>query len=101
MIDEINRNYFDIKQIVTKNFSGHTKNHNALRIIDPFVCLLWENVYSASLPIFKQGCWRGGGGVELDEFLNILDIKLLSVFFQRRHTDGQQAHEKMFNITNY
>ena len=22
-------------------------------------------------------------------------------FLQRRHTDGQQAHEKMFNITNY
>ena len=22
-------------------------------------------------------------------------------FFQRKHTDGQQAHEKMFNITNY
>ena len=23
------------------------------------------------------------------------------MFFQRRHTDGQQAQEKMFNITNY
>ena len=22
-------------------------------------------------------------------------------FHQRRHTDGQQTHEKMFNITNY
>ena len=22
-------------------------------------------------------------------------------FFQRRQTDGQQVHEKMFNITNY
>ena len=22
-------------------------------------------------------------------------------FLQRRHTDGQQAHEKIFNITNY
>ena len=22
-------------------------------------------------------------------------------FFQRRHTDGQQAHEKMLNITNH
>ena len=22
-------------------------------------------------------------------------------FFQRTYTDGQQAHEKMFNITNY
>ena len=22
-------------------------------------------------------------------------------FVQRRHTDGQKAHEKMFNITNY
>ena len=22
-------------------------------------------------------------------------------FSQKRHTDGQQAHEKMFNITNY
>ena len=22
-------------------------------------------------------------------------------FFQRRHTDGQQSHEKMFNIANY
>ena len=22
-------------------------------------------------------------------------------FLQRGHTDGQQAHEKMFNITNY
>ena len=22
-------------------------------------------------------------------------------FLQRRHTDGQEAHEKMFNITNY
>ena len=23
------------------------------------------------------------------------------IFFQRRHTDGQQAHEKMLNITNH
>ena len=22
-------------------------------------------------------------------------------FLQRRHTDGKEAHEKMFNITNY
>ena len=22
-------------------------------------------------------------------------------FLQRRHTDGQEAHEKMFNVTNY
>ena len=22
-------------------------------------------------------------------------------FLQRRHTDGQKAHEKLFNITNY
>ena len=22
-------------------------------------------------------------------------------FFQRRHTDGQQIHEKMLNITNH
>ena len=22
-------------------------------------------------------------------------------FFQRRHTDGQQTHEKMLNITNH
>ena len=22
-------------------------------------------------------------------------------FFQRRHTNGQQTHEKMFNITNH
>ena len=22
-------------------------------------------------------------------------------FFQRRHTDGQRAHQKMLNITNY
>ena len=22
-------------------------------------------------------------------------------FLQRRHTDGQEAHEKMFNIANY
>ena len=25
----------------------------------------------------------------------------LETFLQRRHIDGQQAHEKMFNITNY
>ena len=23
------------------------------------------------------------------------------IFLQRRHTDGQKAHEKMFNIANY
>ena len=23
------------------------------------------------------------------------------IFVQRRHTDGQQAHEKLFNIANY
>ena len=23
------------------------------------------------------------------------------IFFQRRYTDGQQAHEKMLNIINY
>ena len=26
--------------------------------------------------------------------------KLKQTFFQRRYTDGQQAHEKMFNIAN-
>ena len=25
----------------------------------------------------------------------------LKTFLQRRHTDGQEAHEKMLNITNY
>ena len=25
----------------------------------------------------------------------------LNDIFQRRHADGQKAHEKMFNITNY
>ena len=27
--------------------------------------------------------------------------RLKQTFLQRKHTDGQQAHEKMFNITNY
>ena len=26
---------------------------------------------------------------------------LKQIFFQRRHTDGQQAHEKMLTITNH
>ena len=27
--------------------------------------------------------------------------RLKQTFCQRRHTDGQEAHEKMLNITNY
>ena len=27
--------------------------------------------------------------------------KLKQTFFQRRYTDGQKAHEKMLNVTNY
>ena len=27
--------------------------------------------------------------------------RLKQTFFQRRHTDGQQAYEKMLNITNH
>ena len=27
--------------------------------------------------------------------------RLKQTFFKRRHTDDQQAHEKMLNITNY
>ena len=29
-----------------------------------------------------------------------MDRGFEQIFFQRRHTDGQQAHEKMLNITN-
>ena len=28
-------------------------------------------------------------------------LSLSETFFQRRHTDGQQAHEKMLNIVNH
>ena len=31
----------------------------------------------------------------------IKKIEGLNRLFQRRHADGQQAHEKMFNITNH
>ena len=27
--------------------------------------------------------------------------RLKQIFLQRRHTNDQQTHEKMFNITNY
>ena len=30
-----------------------------------------------------------------------MGISLKQTFLQRRHTDGQQAHEKMLNVTNY
>ena len=30
-----------------------------------------------------------------------MGIKSEWTSFQRRHTDGQQVHEKMFNITNH
>ena len=30
-----------------------------------------------------------------------MDTKAKYIFLQRRHTDGQEAHEKMLNITNY
>ena len=30
-----------------------------------------------------------------------MDRSLKYTFLQRRHTDGQQAHEKMINIANY
>ena len=29
-----------------------------------------------------------------------MDIRPKQMFLQRRYTDGQEAHEKMFNITN-
>ena len=30
-----------------------------------------------------------------------MDGRLKQTFLQKRHIDGQQVHEKMFNITNY
>ena len=30
-----------------------------------------------------------------------MGIRSKQTFLQRRHTDGQEAHEKMLNITNY
>ena len=30
-----------------------------------------------------------------------MDKRSEQTFFQRRYRDGQQAHEKIFNITNY
>ena len=33
--------------------------------------------------------------------IKIMGKRPASKFLQRRHTDGQEAHEKMFNITNY
>ena len=31
----------------------------------------------------------------------IMGRRLKQTFLQRRHTDGQQAHEKMLNFTNH
>ena len=30
-----------------------------------------------------------------------MDRRPKQTFLQRRHTDGQEAHEKLLNITNY
>lgn len=30
-----------------------------------------------------------------------MDRRTEETFFQRRHADGQQVHEKMLNMTNY
>ena len=30
-----------------------------------------------------------------------MDRRSKQIFLQRRHTDGQEAHEKLLNITNY
>ena len=43
--------------------------------------------------------WKKG-----DDRDNMKEVKKKShshAFLQRRHTDGQQAHEKMFNVANY
>ena len=32
---------------------------------------------------------------------NKIRVKPKMIFLQRRHTDGQEAHEKILNITNY
>ena len=35
------------------------------------------------------------------KWVEVLNRHLIFFFYERRHIDGQEAHEKMFNITNY
>ena len=39
--------------------------------------------------------------IQLNNYFKIIGKRPKQTFLQRRHTDGQQAHEKMLNITNH
>ena len=49
--------------------------------------------------IYKQFIWlniqKTNGSIKK------MDSRAEYIFLQRRHTESQEAHEKMFNITNY
>ena len=65
----------------------------------------WEKIFESHttdkgliseicLKTHKIQQWKASNLVKKGQFLN-------RHFFHRRHTNGQQAYEKMFNITNY
>ena len=49
----------------------------------------WSDLAAACSPISKQTTQSK------------MVRKNKQIFFQRRHTDGQEAHEQMINIANY
>ena len=68
----------------------------------------WEKIFANYAPdkgliykIFKQLTQLGNNNNNNKKPSQKTGRRPKQTFFQRRYTDGQQAHEKMLNITNY
>ena len=88
--------------IKLKNFCTAKKTINTTKIQS----IEWEKIFANDVTdkrfvskIYKKVVWLNI--IKTSNPIQKMDRRLIWTFFQRKHSDGQESHEKMFNITNY
>ena len=88
--------------IKLKNFCTAKKTINTTKIQS----IEWEKIFANDVTdkrfvskIYKKVVWLNI--IKTSNPIQKMDRRLIWTFFQRKHSDGQESHEKMFNITKY
>ena len=88
--------------IKLKNFHTAKKTINTTKIQS----IEWEKIFANDVTgkrlvskIYKKVMWPNI--IKTSNPIQKLDRRPIWTFFQRKQADGQESHEKMFNITNY